>query len=60
MRRGGRSIIDLSPTGRQPMADESGQLQIVFNGEICIPRDVCSSLLALRTGLKLTTREAAA
>jgi asparagine synthase (glutamine-hydrolysing) len=28
------SIIDLSPAGRQPMEDASGQLQIVFNGEI--------------------------
>jgi asparagine synthase (glutamine-hydrolysing) len=28
------SIIDLSPAGRQPMADRSGNLQIVFNGEI--------------------------
>ncbi len=28
------SIIDLSPSGAQPMADETGQLVIVFNGEI--------------------------
>ncbi len=28
------AIIDLSPAGRQPMADTSGGLQIVFNGEI--------------------------
>jgi asparagine synthase (glutamine-hydrolysing) len=28
------SIIDLSPAGHQPMADASGCLQIVFNGEI--------------------------
>ena len=28
------SIIDLSPNGRQPMADGTGRLQIVFNGEI--------------------------
>src|SRR3954465_4893788 len=28
------AIIDLSPAGRQPMADSAGQLQIIFNGEI--------------------------
>jgi asparagine synthase (glutamine-hydrolysing) len=28
------AIIDLSPAGRQPMQDTSGQLHIVFNGEI--------------------------
>jgi asparagine synthase (glutamine-hydrolysing) len=28
------AIIDLSPAGRQPMADAGGALQIVFNGEI--------------------------
>ena len=28
------SIIDLSPTGRQPMADNTGKVHIVFNGEI--------------------------
>ncbi len=28
------SIIDLSPAGRQPMANEDGSLWIVFNGEI--------------------------
>ena len=28
------SIIDLSPRGRQPMWDETGQVAIVFNGEI--------------------------
>ncbi len=28
------SIIDLSPLGRQPMANEDGQIQVVFNGEI--------------------------
>lgn len=28
------SIIDLSPAGHQPMANEDGSLRIVFNGEI--------------------------
>src|SRR5262245_52035331 len=28
------AIIDLSPSGHQPMADASGQLWITFNGEI--------------------------
>ena len=28
------SIIDLSPAGHQPMPDASGELCIVFNGEI--------------------------
>ncbi|MFM7144465.1 MAG: asparagine synthetase B, partial [Alphaproteobacteria bacterium] len=28
------SIIDLSPAGRQPMTNEDGTLQLVFNGEI--------------------------
>ncbi len=28
------SIIDLSPAGRQPMANEDGSILIVFNGEI--------------------------
>ena len=28
------SIVDLSPTGHQPMATRDGQLHIVFNGEI--------------------------
>ena len=28
------SIIDLSPTGHQPMWDEQGKVGLVFNGEI--------------------------
>jgi asparagine synthase (glutamine-hydrolysing) len=28
------SIIDLSPLGHQPMADDTGTVQLVFNGEI--------------------------
>src|SRR5947209_6919539 len=28
------AIIDLSPVGRQPMPNEDGTVQVVFNGEI--------------------------
>lgn len=34
------SIIDLSPGAQQPMTDESGQVCVVFNGEIYNYRDV--------------------
>jgi asparagine synthase (glutamine-hydrolysing) len=34
------AIIDLSPAGHQPMANEDGSLQIVFNGEIYNYRDL--------------------
>jgi asparagine synthase (glutamine-hydrolysing) len=34
------SIIDLSPCAHQPMTDESGQVCVVFNGEIYNYRDV--------------------
>ena len=38
------SIIDLSPAGHQPMADQTGRLQIVFNGEIYNFQDLRSEL----------------
>ena len=38
------SIIDLSPAGRQPMVDATGELEIVFNGEIYNFRDLKSDL----------------
>jgi len=39
------SIIDLSPSGHQPMANEDGSLRIVFNGEVY-------NFLELRPSLK--------
>ena len=40
------SIIDLSPLGHQPMADGSGQVQLVFNGEIYNYRELRAELEA--------------
>jgi asparagine synthase (glutamine-hydrolysing) len=40
------SIIDLSPRGRNPMANEDGAVQIVFNGEIYNYRDLRPDLIA--------------
>ncbi len=34
------AILDLSPTGHQPMQDESGRLHIIFNGEIYNHQDL--------------------
>lgn len=39
------SIIDLSPSARQPMTDATGRLQIVFNGEIYNYRQLGEELL---------------
>lgn len=38
------SIIDLRPEGRQPMANEDGSVQVVFNGEIYNHRALRSRL----------------
>jgi asparagine synthase (glutamine-hydrolysing) len=38
------AIIDLSPDGTQPMADVSGELHIVFNGEIYNHRELRARL----------------
>lgn len=38
------SIIDLSPAGHQPMLDDSGQVAIVFNGEIYNFRELRKAL----------------
>jgi asparagine synthase (glutamine-hydrolysing) len=40
------SIIDLSPRGRQPMGNEDGRIQIVFNGEIYNFKDLRTKLIA--------------
>ena len=40
------SIIDLSAAGRQPMTDATGELQIVFNGEIYNYLEVRTDLAA--------------
>jgi asparagine synthase (glutamine-hydrolysing) len=38
------SIVDLSPTGHQPLFNEDGSVGVVFNGEIYNHRDVRSRL----------------
>jgi len=40
-------IIDLSPLGAQPMANEDGQVQVVFNGEIYNHHSLREELLKL-------------
>jgi asparagine synthase (glutamine-hydrolysing) len=40
------ALIDLSPTGRQPMTNETGDVQIVFNGEIYNHRELRRGLEA--------------
>jgi asparagine synthase (glutamine-hydrolysing) len=39
------SIIDLSPNGHQPMANEDGSIRLVFNGEIYNYRDLRRGLV---------------
>ncbi|MCH7707691.1 MAG: asparagine synthetase B, partial [Myxococcales bacterium] len=41
------SILDLSPTGHQPMATLDGRFQLVFNGEIYNFREIRSDLIRL-------------
>ena len=40
-------VIDLSPAGDQPMANETGSIHVVFNGEIYNYRDLREELRAL-------------
>ncbi len=46
------SIIDLSPTGHQPMVSASGRLVIVFNGEIYNFQELRRQLIALGHGFR--------
>jgi len=49
------SIIDLSPAGRQPMANEDESLHLVFNGEIYDFADIRKELLSRGHTLKSQT-----
>ena len=40
------ALIDLSPTGRQPMTNETGDVQVVYNGEIYNHRELRRALEA--------------
>lgn len=46
------SILDLSPAGHQPMHDASGELSIVFNGEIYNFADLRDELIAKGHGFR--------
>jgi asparagine synthase (glutamine-hydrolysing) len=49
------SILDLSERGHQPMADESGKVVIVFNGEIYNFAELRSELLARGRSFRSTS-----
>ncbi|MCX7180618.1 MAG: asparagine synthase (glutamine-hydrolyzing) [Proteobacteria bacterium] len=49
------SILDLSPRARQPMADATGQLRIVFNGEIYNYRELRGELEAVGHSFSTTS-----
>ena len=46
------SIIDLSPAGHQPMSNEDGSLQLVFNGEIYDFEEIRKELISKGHTLK--------
>jgi asparagine synthase (glutamine-hydrolysing) len=50
------AIIDLSPTGRQPMVSPSGRYVITFNGEIYNFRDLRDELKSSLSGASLRLR----
>lgn len=49
------SIVDLSPTGRQPMASANGRFQITFNGEIYNWQELRVELEKLGTSFRGTS-----
>jgi asparagine synthase (glutamine-hydrolysing) len=49
------SIIDLSPAGHQPMCNETGDLWIVFNGEIYNYKELGEEVLAKGVRLQSTS-----
>jgi asparagine synthase (glutamine-hydrolysing) len=50
------SVIDLSPAGRQPMGNEDGTVQLVFNGEIYNFRELRTSFDLDRRGHRFRSR----
>lgn len=49
------SIVDLSPTGHQPMQDISGELTITFNGEIYNHKELRHELVQLGARFRSTS-----
>jgi asparagine synthase (glutamine-hydrolysing) len=50
------SVIDLSPAGRQPMGNEDGTVQLVFNGEIYNFRELRTSFDLDRKGHRFRSK----
>lgn len=50
------SVIDLSPAGRQPMGNEDGTVQLVFNGEIYNFRELRKAFDLDRKGHRFRSR----